>query len=643
MKEDIMKKSITFYPLLIVTLLFMLPVAGFSNGGIQGIIHYSGSATGPVIIAAVNFQLNFDELLLLDTLATGPGPFELTDLEPGTYIVAAFLDANENGLPGLDEPMGAYGGTLTVNPGEVTDSVDIYIKELPRGSATINGTVSYGGAQTGTIHLFVVGPTGTPFNQTHVASPGGSFSVSGLMAGTYVVAAYLDANGNDIPDLGEPIGFNPEPVPIKNSDIIDLPDITLYDAAIFSGSISGTIDYTPIGEDTIYIYTVGLSHTPVTITTLASPQTQFTVNNLAGGKYYMFAFLDSSHNQIYDPMKIDIKNLTIQEGEPYELIAEPIIVNDGEMTQQDLILAPTGDAGISGTVSYSGSQTGLPIVLAIGLSPSWLGLAPAFTQPYIIPNLDAGYYAVIGAMLPFSEDAEIDLNMPIGFYTKELVHVTAHDTITGIDFVLQDSTTATSSIAGTITVPDNLSGDVHVFCLGLSLTPFSSQVINGNTFNISGLRMGRYLTAAFLDVNGNGNFDIEEPFAITEKLLEIPDGGLELPVNLKLKVQELTRLEPASPIASSDQFVLGQNYPNPFNPETRIEYNLPVKAPVTVKIYNMLGREIRALVNQVQSAGMHTVHWDGMTADGYEAPSGIYLYCLKSGNYLEFKRMTLLR
>ena len=71
-------------------------------------VHYSGFATGPVVIATINFQLDFDELFSLMTLEGGPGPFVITDVSPGTYILAAFMDINGDGLPALSEPMGAY-------------------------------------------------------------------------------------------------------------------------------------------------------------------------------------------------------------------------------------------------------------------------------------------------------------------------------------------------------------------------------------------------------------------------------------------------------------------------------------------------------------------------------------------------------
>lgn len=80
------------------------------------------------------------------------------------------------------------------------------------------------------------------------------------------------------------------------------------------------------------------------------------------------------------------------------------------------------------------------------------------------------------------------------------------------------------------------------------------------------------------------------------------------------------------------RFQLFQNYPNPFNPQTVISYQLPARANVTIKIYDVLGQELRTLVNENQSAGHHSVVWDGKDKFGESMCSGIYFYQLKMDN-----------
>lgn len=88
---------------------------------------------------------------------------------------------------------------------------------------------------------------------------------------------------------------------------------------------------------------------------------------------------------------------------------------------------------------------------------------------------------------------------------------------------------------------------------------------------------------------------------------------------------------------------LHQNYPNPFNPTTTIEYSLPKRANVTVEIFNILGQSVRTLVNEAKAAGIHRVEWNGTTSDGNQVSSGIYLYRIQAGEFVESKKMLLLK
>jgi photosystem II stability/assembly factor-like uncharacterized protein len=91
-----------------------------------------------------------------------------------------------------------------------------------------------------------------------------------------------------------------------------------------------------------------------------------------------------------------------------------------------------------------------------------------------------------------------------------------------------------------------------------------------------------------------------------------------------------------------DEFVLYNNYPNPFNPSTTIRYALPKQTNVMLKIYNILGQEIRTLVNERQSAGVHSVVWDSRNNLNQAVSSGIYIYRLQAGARVLSKKMILL-
>ena len=107
----------------------------------------------------------------------------------------------------------------------------------------------------------------------------------------------------------------------------------------------------------------------------------------------------------------------------------------------------------------------------------------------------------------------------------------------------------------------------------------------------------------------------------------------------------------ATSVATNEQnlpksFELFQNYPNPFNSSTEIQYALPngkVSYKVQLKIYDILGRLVKVLVDQVQSVGTYAVNWDGRDLEGNRASSGVYLYSLDFGLLKSVKKMLMLQ
>ena len=87
-----------------------------------------------------------------------------------------------------------------------------------------------------------------------------------------------------------------------------------------------------------------------------------------------------------------------------------------------------------------------------------------------------------------------------------------------------------------------------------------------------------------------------------------------------------------------NNYFLCQNFPNPFNPSTTIKYSIPKAENVTLKIYDVLGRQIKTLVNEKKPAGNYTVEYNGNNL-----PSGIYFYQIQAGNFIETKKMLLLK
>ncbi|MCH7858739.1 MAG: CHRD domain-containing protein, partial [Candidatus Marinimicrobia bacterium] len=90
-------------------------------------------------------------------------------------------------------------------------------------------------------------------------------------------------------------------------------------------------------------------------------------------------------------------------------------------------------------------------------------------------------------------------------------------------------------------------------------------------------------------------------------------------------------------------FILLQNYPNPFNPSTQIRYDLPRAVPVTLTVYNILGRQVVTLVDELQAAGSYAVRWNGRDQQGKLVGTGVYVYRIQAGPQGALRKMVFLK
>ena len=136
--------------------------------------------------------------------------------------------------------------------------------------------------------------------------------------------------------------------------------------------------------------------------------------------------------------------------------------------------------------------------------------------------------------------------------------------------------------------------------------------------------------ATYLEASGTPIVGIYKDFDLQTRNILTPDIGADefngVPVGIEDEIPHLT------------EFSLAQNYPNPFNPTTKISYAIPQNSFVELKVFNLLGQEIATLVNQEKPAGNSEVNFNASNL-----PSGVYIYKMKAGEYVETRKMILLK
>ena len=110
---------------------------------------------------------------------------------------------------------------------------------------------------------------------------------------------------------------------------------------------------------------------------------------------------------------------------------------------------------------------------------------------------------------------------------------------------------------------------------------------------------------------------------------------------LDLRNEAVVHIQETSKLPN--KFVICQNYPNPFNPITTLRYDLPENSLVNIIIYDMLGRQVRTLVNTTQNAGYKSVIWNATNNQGNPVSAGVYLYQIHAGDFVQTKKMVLLK
>jgi hypothetical protein len=190
-----------------------------------------------------------------------------------------------------------------------------------------------------------------------------------------------------------------------------------------------------------------------------------------------------------------------------------------------------------------------------------------------------------------------------------------------------------SSITATLQNGTTFTGMIDSAALIFDAT--SSWVVTATSYLTSLTDAGGISGTSISNITGNGhtvyyNAGLAANSTLGGKTFALVNGGVLTP-------KGTTGVE-ESQIATPSTWMLQQNYPNPFNPTTTIRYGISQHSTVSLSVYTVLGQRVAILVNGIQEAGYHEA-----TFDGTRLPSGVYIYRLQSGSYMETKRLVLLK
>jgi len=254
-------------------------------------------------------------------------------------------------------------------------------------------------------------------------------------------------------------------------------------------------------------------------------------------------------------------------------------------------------------------------------------------QYFTIVDPDEGNWGILINGQPYNTESDSSISVSCflnadGILKLELKPISDSDSsLKRIEVFVDDSSIITTSVATDLIAIDSTGHFVPIEVVddgtGLDLIP-NDNIFTG--FLDLDTTLNYTLRATMTGLMNGSNFirtATEKVFGITYMTTDIfnnPDDKL-LP----------------------NGYDLQQNYPNPFNPTTTIEFTLPVRSHVAIDIYNLLGQRVKTLFDGEKLYGPHSVVWDGTDQSGNFVATGIYFYQIRAGDFIESKKMLLLK
>lgn len=310
-------------------------------------------------------------------------------------------------------------------------------------------------------------------------------------------------------------------------------------------------------------------------------------------------------------------------------------------------------ASISGTVAFELDTNSFltPFIFAMSTDDSQQQYGSSVVVDgsgnYELPLIPGEY--VIGALYFNSEiydwsDENSDMGILLQFYENSLtlenateVQVSEGDIIENINFdFINNSYLGFNGQLGNMVMGQVTSNnEINMEYTVVSVLDVNGQVIsqqtidNDQTFSLTGLNQNQnYILSASHSEYGT----VEKEFSISS-MVHVED--IEYDLSVMSSENEKSQFP--------DTFSLNQNYPNPFNPTTQITYVLPEESSVSIIVYDLMGKEVKSLINKIQPKGNYSLKWDATDELGERISAGMYIYTIRAGQFTSTKKMVLLK
>jgi hypothetical protein len=556
----------------------------------------------------------------------------IVQLRPGQYYVFATADGFNGEF--FDDTQNLKEAELVpVAADSHTTGIDLALTR--RGS--ISGTVTDESTSQPIIGAVVEAFSETPlinFANTVAGfrartDSSGNYTIDNVPAGKYLVLAHKD---NYLPEFFEEAASKDSAdlvVVEDNANVADV-DFTLERGGSISGLVASENDSLPIAGALVKVFA---SNSRRHLRAYTGNNGEYRVDGLPSGVYFVQVIARGFFSEFYNNAR------GLGQATPVNVTAPD------ETAGIDVYLEPKERrrGTIAGSVISDADETPIFGAVVIAVRPSLRVPHITFSDPdgnYELTDLAPGRYFVFAWAEGFI--GEFYQNAP-AFRFADVVMVENNQTTSGIDFdlvpreqtgiyIVRGKINATPSGNG-IAMDRPLEGALVHAKINDEIAANAVTDANGE-YAFFDLPAGTYEIEATAAGYSDANFSAE---------VVVGEGQDAEDVNLTMIEDNITDVGSDDGSLPS-RFSLSQNYPNPFNPETTIKYQLAQTSEVALKIFNILGQQVRTLVNKQQVAGTYSVQWDGNDDVGRQVASGIYVFQISAGDaFRTSKRMLLLR